>query len=119
MLIRGAALRRAGLFDPRFFMYGEDLDLCLRIRRAGWRVVYAPSVSVLHHKGRSTRKATARMTREFYRSMLLFHDKHFAATSPALVNVGIHSAVRLGYLIALARQALQPPERRAVGSAGP
>ena len=119
MLIRGAALRRVGLFDPRFFMYGEDLDLCLRIRRAGWRVVYAPSVSVLHHKGRSTRKATSQMTREFYRSMLLFHDKHFAPRSPALVNFGIHAAVHLGYLLALARQALQTPERRAVGSAGP
>jgi GT2 family glycosyltransferase len=119
MLIRGEALQAIGLMDERFFMYGEDLDLCLRIRQAGWRVVYQPSVRVLHHKGRATRKSSNRMIREFYRSMELFHQKHFAAHTPALVNLGVQLAVRLGCAIALARNAARPSTRRSVGSAGP
>lgn len=117
MLIRGQALRQVGLMDERFFMYGEDLDLCLRIRAAGWKVVYYPEVRLIHHKGRSTRKSSQRMTREFYRSMALFHQKHFAASTPRPVNVAVQLAVRLGCGLALARNALRPPARRTVGSA--
>jgi GT2 family glycosyltransferase len=117
MLIRGEALEAAGLMDERFFMYGEDLDLCLRIRAAGWRVVYEPSVRVLHHKGRSTRKSTERMVREFYRSMDLFHQKHFASSTPAPVNLAVRLAVRLGCGLALTRNALRPADQRTVGSA--
>ena len=117
MLIRGEALRQVGLMDERFFMYGEDLDLCLRIRAAGWKVVYNPEVRLIHHKGRSTRKSTDRMTREFYRSMALFHQKHFAQTTPPPINLAVSLAVRLALALALARNALRPPARRTVGSA--
>jgi hypothetical protein len=117
MLIRGAALQRAGLLDERFFMYGEDLDLCLRIRAAGWRVVYYPGVRLLHHKGRATRKSSERMIREFYRSMELFHRKHFAASTPGPVNLAVRVAVRAGCALALAKNGWRAPERRRVGSA--
>ena len=117
MLLRGQALEAVGLMDERFFMYGEDLDLCLRFRGAGWQVVYFPEVRILHHKGASTRKSTDEMIREFYRSMDLFHQKHFAASSPRLVNVGVRLAVRLGCVTALARNALRSPQGRTVGSA--
>jgi len=103
--------------DERFFMYGEDLDLCLRVKAHGWRVLYVPAVRVLHHKGSATRKSSARMIREFYRSMDLFHQKHFAASRPPAVNLSVRLAVRLGCALALARNALRSPGRRAVGSA--
>jgi GT2 family glycosyltransferase/SAM-dependent methyltransferase len=48
VLLRRAMLERIGTFDERFFMYFEDMDLCWRARRAGWRLVYAPA-SVAHH----------------------------------------------------------------------
>ena len=117
MLVRGQALAAVGLMDERFFMYGEDLDLCLRVRAHGWSVVYVPAVRILHHKGRATRKSSARMIREFYRSMDLFHQKHFAASTPPPVNLSVRLAVRLGCTLALARNALRPPSHRAVGSA--
>lgn len=117
MLIRGEALQSIGLMDERFFMYGEDLDLCLRLRAGGWRVVYYPAVRVLHHKGRATRKSSQRMIREFYRSMDLFHEKHFAARTPGPINFAVRLAVRLGCALAVGRSALRPPGRRVVGSA--
>jgi GT2 family glycosyltransferase len=117
LALRGETLGSIDLLDERFFMYGEDLDLCLRARQAGWQVVYYPGVEIVHHKGRATRKSSAPMIREFYRSMLLFHDKHFAATSPAALNAGVRLAVKLGCRLALLRDAARPAGRRGVASA--
>ncbi len=55
MLIRPAAWREMGGFDPHYFMYNEDVDLNFRLRRAGWRVVFLPDVRITHHLGASSR----------------------------------------------------------------
>ena len=49
MLVRREALVSAGVFDERFFLYSEEPDLCLRIGRAGWRVVHMPQLTIVHH----------------------------------------------------------------------
>ncbi|HYM53828.1 MAG TPA: glycosyltransferase, partial [Solirubrobacteraceae bacterium] len=51
MLIRREALLSAGLLDERFFIYSEEPDLCLRIRRAGWQVRHLPQMTIVHHVG--------------------------------------------------------------------
>ena len=56
MLIRRSVLERAGGFDPRLFMYEEDLELGLRIRRSGWSIRYAPEALVLHRVGGTQRR---------------------------------------------------------------
>jgi GT2 family glycosyltransferase len=57
LLLRREALG-SRIFDESFFMYGEDTDLCLRLKRSGWRVVYSPSATVVHHHGRSMARQT-------------------------------------------------------------
>ncbi len=52
MLIRREALLSAGLLDERFFLYCEEPDLCLRIKRAGWRVLHLPAMTIVHHAGK-------------------------------------------------------------------
>lgn len=54
MLLRRAALERVGLLDADFFAYHEDLDWCVRVRRAGYRVAYVPSAIVYHRMHAST-----------------------------------------------------------------
>lgn len=54
MLLRVEALRAVGLLDETFFFYGEDVELCLRMRRAGWRVFFDPSGTVTHFGGGSS-----------------------------------------------------------------
>jgi N-acetylglucosaminyl-diphospho-decaprenol L-rhamnosyltransferase len=49
MLVRRQAFEQVGGFDHRFFMYGEDMDLCFRLKREGWRVVYCPTEYAEHH----------------------------------------------------------------------
>ena len=117
-MMRATALLEVGLLDEdTFFMYGEDLDHCVRFRRKGWQVVYLPEARVLHHKGAATRKDSGRMILEFHRAMWTFHRKHYADNTPWLGNAVIRTAAfGLGWAKWVLNRLL-PPEQRHVGSA--
>ena len=86
LLVRRSALDKVGFFDPDFFMYGEDLDLCYRLKQAGWKIYYVPTATAVHVKGTSTRQAAGTMLYEFHRAMWTFHTKHYAGSLPGVVN---------------------------------
>ncbi len=92
MLVRREAIARAGLLDEHFFMYGEDLDWALEIRKAGWNARYFPDVSVLHVKRAASRRSSKAQI-AFHEAMLYFYRKHYqGVTNPflgALVVAGI------------------------------
>jgi len=116
MLIRREALEQAGLLDERFFAYGEDIDLCYRIKvDHGWKVYYNPAVVVTHYKSQSMKQRALPMTVQFYRAMWLFHQKHYARRTFFLLNwitaLGVAGLCGLALLTNL----LRPPERRKVG----
>ena len=77
MVVRKDVVDEVGLLDEAFFLYGEDLDWCYRIRQAGWKIVYLPGTQIIHYKGRSTREASFDSLRVFYGAMHLFVKKHF------------------------------------------
>lgn len=81
MLMRTEALRLAGLLDEQFFMYGEDLDLALRIKQKGWNAYYYPGATILHYK-RESSKRSKKAQIEFYRAMYIFYEKHYRASTP-------------------------------------
>ncbi|HET9496222.1 MAG TPA: glycosyltransferase family 2 protein [Chloroflexia bacterium] len=114
MLVRSETLAQAGLFDERFFMYGEDLDLAFRIKERGWKVFYYPAVEVLHHKGAASRKQSERSIREFYRAMHIFYRKHYAGRNIGPINAVVSLGITLRGWIALAQNALRPTERKRV-----
>jgi len=116
MLMRGEALVKAGLMDEAFFMYGEDLDLNLRIKKQGYRVLYWPEAIVHHLKGASTRKKPERMIRAFYDAMVVFHRKHYEKRYPAPFNWLVYAAIEVVCQYKLLRARLAPPEKRVVGS---
>jgi|tagenome__1003787_1003787.scaffolds.fasta_scaffold20839343_2 N-acetylglucosaminyl-diphospho-decaprenol L-rhamnosyltransferase len=77
VFVRREAFDRTGGFDPRFFMYFEDVDLCVRLRRAGWHVLVDPAVVVEHaHRGASRRPLSSVAARHHMRSALRFYGKH-------------------------------------------
>lgn len=94
MLVRAEAVADVGLLDESFFMYGEDLDWCYRIKGAGWEVRYNPDCTVLHYKRASSRHSR-KAQYEFYRAMLLFYYKHYAATTPFWLHWLVVSGVYL------------------------
>jgi N-acetylglucosaminyl-diphospho-decaprenol L-rhamnosyltransferase len=78
MLLRRDAYDAAGRFDAGYFMYFEEMDFCLRLRRAGWRVVYDPGAEVTHILGGSTRSAPYRKVWNHHRSALRFYLRRYA-----------------------------------------
>jgi GT2 family glycosyltransferase len=92
MLVRGAALDEVGLLDERFWMYGEDLDWCFRLRAAGWRVAYRPAV-VVHHVKRAASRGHTRAQYEFQRAMWLFYEKHYAGSTPWPTHLAVRAAL--------------------------
>jgi GT2 family glycosyltransferase len=86
LMVRSDAFRQVGGVDEAFFMCGEDLDLCRRLREAGWRGVYVPSARALHLKGEASRKQSRRMLVEFHRAMWTYYSKHEKDRRPAPIN---------------------------------
>ena len=84
MILRREALARTGLFDPAFFLYFEEVDLCRRVKAAGFRVMYWPDVVVTHLGGESSRTlgehvfsdGEAQVVLWRMRSTLLYFRKH-------------------------------------------
>lgn len=78
MVLRREAWRQVGGFDPAYFMYNEDVDLNVRLRRAGWRVVFLPDVYITHHLGASSRadwRTRARMVSAYNESRFLYFTR--------------------------------------------
>jgi len=83
--LRRAALDDVGGWDERYFMYVEDVDLCWRLRRGGWRVAYEPGGTVTHLLGVSTAGRPYRMIAEHHRSLLRFAASRFTGPKRALL----------------------------------
>ena len=102
-LVRRSAFEQVGGFDEAYFMYAEDVDLCWRLGRAGWRVVYLPSAEVTHRQGLSTDQQPFRMIFEHHRSLLRFAARSSEGWRRALLPlVALGIATRAG-LACLAR----------------
>lgn len=69
------------VFDERFFMYGDDLDLCIRVARAGWKIVYDGRVSITHLKGLSVAKDYDAMSRAIFDANREVYLKHFGGSA--------------------------------------
>ena len=117
MLMRTQALEQAGLLDESFFMYGEDLDLCYRIKQFGWRVVYSPAVTVLHVKGAASRKNSRRAIVAFYEAMRIFHNKHYRSKTPFPINWLVDLIISFFCRLALLRDSLTNANKKRVASA--
>jgi len=77
LMLRRSALPAGDVMDERFFLYFEDVDLCLRLHKAGWRVVYEPmSVMIHHHQRASAQGMVNRAKLEHVRSWIKFSLKH-------------------------------------------
>ena len=93
MLVRREAFDAVGGFDERFFLYSEEVDLCLRVRRAGWKVVHSPAVTILHH-GNSDRPADARLQTQLAWAQLQYADKNLPGRLAAGLSRGAAPALR-------------------------
>ena len=77
MLLRREAWDQVAGFDPKYFMYCEDMDLCRRLAEAGWQNVYVPSAVITHVGGASTKAASRQMLREHHRALYTYLAEHY------------------------------------------
>jgi len=86
LMLRRSALDRVGFFDPRYFMFGEDLDLCYRLRLGGWKIFYLPSATATHHARPLPADRRRQVSYERHRAMWTYHFKHHSDDHSAFGN---------------------------------
>jgi len=101
MLLRREAVDEVGAFDPAFFMFSEETDLCYRLVRAGWKVVFTPGAEFVHVGKGSTRSVWDRMYREQLASHLRFLAKHHGLASAERARRVMVGGLRLRGLVLL------------------
>jgi GT2 family glycosyltransferase len=111
VLLRRQALEEVGLFDEGFFLYSEEVDLQVRLRRAGWEVHYFPEAKVVHHESQFSADIPERRINEMWRSRHRYWNKHHSAAGARI------AALATGAQYA-ARALLAPVAGRDPGLAG-
>ncbi len=84
MMMKREVYEKIGGLDEEFFMYGEDLDWCFRVQKAGYKVYYYHDTQIIHYKGESTRRSSLNETRVFYEAMHIFVKKYFSYSVPII-----------------------------------
>ena len=96
LLLRREALEEVAGFDEEFFLYSEEVDLQLRLRRAGWEVHYFPKVTIVHHESQFSTGIPERRINEMWRSRHRYWRKHHSAAGArvAALATGTQYAAR-------------------------
>jgi GT2 family glycosyltransferase len=95
LMLRKAAVDQVGALDEQFFMYLEDMDYCLRLKQAGWKLYYIPGGDVVHFAGQSSGGRMRNYSPQSYHALFQFYRKHYsmAAAVEARAMVVTVSAV--------------------------
>lgn len=110
---RKSVLEKVGIFDEDYWMYAEDIDLCYRMKKANYKIMFVPEVIVIHLKGISsgikqhsqqittaTQKSRTRAFNAFYETMKIFYRKNLAADYPFFINWLIYFSINLKWALA-------------------
>ncbi len=112
LLVRNDILKRVGYFDEDYFMYGEDIDLCYKIKKAGSKIYYTPRTKAIHYKGESTKKGEFSYITNFYSAMLIFIDKHFkdhySLFVKLILKTGIYLRAYIAFITSFIRSVASP-----------
>ncbi len=105
MLVRTAALAQVGLFDPRYFLYYEETDLCRRMSLAGWRLEQCADAGIVHHRHKTAMLtgSALEIDQQVLRSGYLYFRKHHGRFAARAFNW----LVRGGLLARTAKAALE------------
>lgn len=103
MFWRTDVLQHLNGFDERFFMYGEDIDLCYRIQNTEYHIDYVPNTSIIHYKGESTRKGDLKYVRIFNKALYQFFEKHqsknYSQIFRSLIFTAIWARIFISFIV--------------------
>jgi len=98
MLVRREALEEVGLLDEGYFLHCEDLDWCMRFRMKGWKILFVPSIEVMHAKGECSKGRAVRVEWHKHCGMVRFYRKFFRHQYPLLLMVLVIAAVWMRFI---------------------
>ena len=103
MLVRKSTIDDVGPLDDDYFMYGEDIDWCYRIKEAGWKIVYFGKAEIIHYKGGTSKgvssvdltkkKKNPKLIYHFYKSMYIFYKKHYTKKYSIITNIVVYIGI--------------------------
>lgn len=111
MLVRRQTINQVGMLDERYFMYGEDIDWCYRIKAHNWEIRYTPRTQITHYKGGSNPHRADHVIRAFYHAMRRFYRNHYASIYPAPVNLLVYTGITAMQTLARLTNALRRPRK--------
>jgi GT2 family glycosyltransferase len=112
LLIRKKTIQEIGPMDDNLFLFAEDLDWCLRTRRNGWKVVYLPSVCIVHYGGESAKKNLQVKISSFYFKRLYFAQKYRGRLSLLILKVVSFVELVVKMVIVRVKRKMDHTERR-------
>lgn len=97
LMVRKSILDEIGFLDGDYFMYSEEVDLCFRLQKAGWKLFYVPASKVIHLGGQSSKQVATDMFMQLYLGKLKYFRKHYGAVAGGVYKLIllIASLVRL------------------------
>lgn len=107
MMMRAETLKKVGLLDEDYFMYGEDIDLSYRILKGGYKNYYYADTTIIHYKGESTKKGSLNYVFVFYNAMRIFARKHFSGQSKRFFIMLINFAIYLRATLSIVKRFVQ------------
>ncbi len=78
LVVRPEAVAHVGLLDEDYFIYAEEVDWCLRLKRAGWEIWCVPAAHIVHHEAQSTRQFRANMFVELWKARFTLFQKNYS-----------------------------------------
>jgi len=112
LLARRTAVEEVGFFDENYFLYFEDIDLCLRMRAKGWKVIFYPGIRITHAGAATTSTLKLQTRLEYRRSQVYFYSKHNSRMSAILLKIFL----KLNFGLAALLKARTPEEKELVRS---
>ncbi|HEX9504201.1 MAG TPA: glycosyltransferase family 2 protein [Patescibacteria group bacterium] len=101
-LVRKSVIDQVGMLDEEFFMYGEDLDWCWRIKEKGHKIMYYPKAEIMHYKYGASKTLPLRTIKWAHTAMKIFYRKHYAQQHNWVFNQFIYLGINLRmYLVLL------------------
>lgn len=116
LLLRDAALQETGPLDEAFPIFFNDVDLCYRLKQAGWEIWFTPRVEMTHYHGASTSQVWGSMLRESHAGFVRFYRKHYFRRLPPVVYWTAMALLGVGFAVRRTVSALKPsgPHRSTV-----
>ena len=87
MLIPRKIIEKIGLFDERFILFSDEIDLCKRIKQAGWKVLFSPSVEIIHHGRMTVDMMITESNRHYWESKIKYFKKHHGQFQAFIVRI--------------------------------